>query len=605
MSQGRNQPTDYTIRYQIRAGRVTFADYVQRRQAIQEGRLLGLNLYLPDNDASVVPFIKEATQFTTPTEVATYLGNVTGMSDSVDPPSALSGPSGPSTVPDSPTSVSASGGNGQATVSFTAPTNTGGSPILSYTVTSSPDGVSVTGSSSPLLVTGLTNGTPYTFTVVATNSIGNSIDSAASSPVTPNANTPLAPVLTAITFKTTTSVTLTFTQASNSTPAITNYKYSLNGGAYTAFSPVDTTSPVTINGLSPNTSYTITLKAMNSNGDSDASNSLTDTTYANVNYATFTAVGTTSWTAPAGVTFVQYLIVGGGGGGGAAYSDILVIGNIPFQSSSPGVNIPYINSAAGSFYGYLFRNGSAYTLNRYARITAPQDITPQGTTYPYNKWYGTELVYNMNSTFPNTTNYFSPYTIDSVRCNNVSGGGGGGSGGQVLVQTGTTKYDVTPGTTYTVVVGAGGAGGTGGAGTETNGSAGGSSSFDAVTSAGGSGGGYSRLSAYVTNGFGKGGPGGQTSGNLVGGGGGGQASANNYGLYNSGGAGVSGTLVNFDGAGNVFYGAGGTGGVPNTVATGTTSVNVGKGGIGTGATLNGFASGIDGGSGIVILRYYT
>jgi hypothetical protein len=33
----------------------------------------------------------------------------------------------------------------------------------------------------------------------------------------------------------------------------------------------------------------------------------------------FTSVGSTSWTAPAGVTSVEYLVVGGGGGGGNGY----------------------------------------------------------------------------------------------------------------------------------------------------------------------------------------------------------------------------------------------------------------------------------------------
>ena len=33
----------------------------------------------------------------------------------------------------------------------------------------------------------------------------------------------------------------------------------------------------------------------------------------------FTSVGTTSWTAPAGITSVEYLVVGGGGGGGNGY----------------------------------------------------------------------------------------------------------------------------------------------------------------------------------------------------------------------------------------------------------------------------------------------
>jgi len=89
------------------------------------------------------------------------------------------------TVPDPPTGVSASAGNAQATVSFSAPANNGGAAITSYTATSSPGGFTASGSSSPLTVTGLTNGTSYTFTVYATNSVGNSSNSSPSSSVTP------------------------------------------------------------------------------------------------------------------------------------------------------------------------------------------------------------------------------------------------------------------------------------------------------------------------------------------------------------------------------------------------------------------------------------
>jgi uncharacterized protein (TIGR02145 family) len=66
-----------------------------------------------------------------------------------------------------------------------APTNNGGSAITGYTVTSNPGGITATGATSPINVTGLTNGTAYTFTVVATNAVGNSVASSASTAVTP------------------------------------------------------------------------------------------------------------------------------------------------------------------------------------------------------------------------------------------------------------------------------------------------------------------------------------------------------------------------------------------------------------------------------------
>ena len=92
-------------------------------------------------------------------------------------------------VPGAPTIGTATAGDTQATVTFTAPTSTGGAPILAsgYTVTSNPLGATGTGSGSPITVTGLSNGTSYTFTVTATNSAGTGTASAASNSVIPAA----------------------------------------------------------------------------------------------------------------------------------------------------------------------------------------------------------------------------------------------------------------------------------------------------------------------------------------------------------------------------------------------------------------------------------
>jgi hypothetical protein len=91
-------------------------------------------------------------------------------------------------VPDAPTAITVTANDTQAVVGFTPPVNDGGTAITGYTTTSSPGNISVSGASSPITVTGLTNGTTYTFTVVATNVSGNSVPSAASVPVAPTEN---------------------------------------------------------------------------------------------------------------------------------------------------------------------------------------------------------------------------------------------------------------------------------------------------------------------------------------------------------------------------------------------------------------------------------
>ncbi len=98
---------------------------------------------------------------------------------------------GAPTAPNAPTGVSATAGDGTATVTWTAPPN-GGSPITSYTVTpyigSTAQGTTTVPGSPPATsttVSGLTDGTTYTFTVTATNAVGTSPESAHSNSVTP------------------------------------------------------------------------------------------------------------------------------------------------------------------------------------------------------------------------------------------------------------------------------------------------------------------------------------------------------------------------------------------------------------------------------------
>ena len=105
--------------------------------------------------------------------------NAAGTSD----PSTASASVTATTVPQAPTIGTATAGNASATVAYTAGA-TGGKTVTAYTATSSPGSFTGTGAS-PITVSGLTNGTGYTFTVTATNANGTSTASAASNSVTP------------------------------------------------------------------------------------------------------------------------------------------------------------------------------------------------------------------------------------------------------------------------------------------------------------------------------------------------------------------------------------------------------------------------------------
>ena len=91
----------------------------------------------------------------------------------------------PLKVANAPTIGTATAGSGSASVTFTAPSDVGGGAITGYTVISTPSGITGTGTSSPITVSGLTNGTAYTFKVFATNAYGPSGLSAASNSATP------------------------------------------------------------------------------------------------------------------------------------------------------------------------------------------------------------------------------------------------------------------------------------------------------------------------------------------------------------------------------------------------------------------------------------
>jgi hypothetical protein len=182
-------------------------------------------------------------------------------------------------IPDAPTigtatdvGTSRAYNNGAATVAITSQAVTGG-PTTGYTVTSTPD--SFTGSgTSPITVTGLSSGTSYTFTAKATNTSGSSPASSATGAITAT-TVPQAPTIGTFTDGGTgTTGTLSFTAGATGGKSITGYKVSTDGSTYTTVS--GTTSPLSLTGLTSGT-YTFYLKATNANGDSAASSGVSGT----------------------------------------------------------------------------------------------------------------------------------------------------------------------------------------------------------------------------------------------------------------------------------------------------------------------------------------
>lgn len=182
------------------------------------------------------------------------------------------------TAPSRATITQITAGDQQLVVSFNAPTSTGGASIINYqySVDNGATFVSAGTTTSPLVITGLTNGVAYQVVIRAANIVGYGVPSlmVEGTPSTvPDAPTGLSGTAG------NQQISVTFS-GGNGGSAITNYEYSTdNGATYLAFNPVDTSSPVTITTLSSDgvtaltngTPYTVRLKAVNANGVSTAS----------------------------------------------------------------------------------------------------------------------------------------------------------------------------------------------------------------------------------------------------------------------------------------------------------------------------------------------
>ena len=176
-------------------------------------------------------------------------------------------------APSAPTITSVTRGNAQATITWTDGA-ANGSSITSQTIYVYEGLTLVTTktdcSGSPCTVTGLTNGTSYTFKVSDTNHVGEGALSAASSPVTPAiipAGVPSAPTITWVT-RGNAQVTIAWTNGAANGAAITAQTLYVYSGTTLVTTKTNCSgSPCTVTGLTNGTSYTFKVSDTNHVGE--------------------------------------------------------------------------------------------------------------------------------------------------------------------------------------------------------------------------------------------------------------------------------------------------------------------------------------------------
>ena len=188
------------------------------------------------------------------------------------PASAVSSQVMPSkTAPTAPSAVTGVAQSQAVAVSWTA-ANQNGALITSYTVTSYPGGFTCTSAGTSCTVIGLTNGTAYTFSVTATNSVGVGPSSFASAAVTPRAMVPNAPALANV-VAANRALKVSWSGAGANGSPVTGYIATAILGA-TAHTCTTTALTCTITGLNPGATYQVSVVATSAAGSSLSSASL-------------------------------------------------------------------------------------------------------------------------------------------------------------------------------------------------------------------------------------------------------------------------------------------------------------------------------------------
>jgi titin len=262
--------------------------------------------------------------------------------------------------PSAPALGAVTPGDGALTVAFTAPATDGGSEIVGYSY-STDDGATWSAAApaaTPLVVAGLTNGTTYHLRLRAENAVGAGAASAAATG-TP-ATTPSAPAITGVTAGAG-ELGIAFTPPAESGGApVTNYQYSLDGGAtWQTRAPASAASPLVIGGLTNGTTYQVALRAVNAVGAGAASAPASGTPRA-------VAGAPTALTADPGNGQVTLHWVPPASDGGEAITDYTVQYS---SNNGPWITAPHAPSTATTLTVGGLANGTVY-LFHVAAVTA-------------------------------------------------------------------------------------------------------------------------------------------------------------------------------------------------------------------------------------------
>ena len=215
------------------------------------------------NPMGPTPSIYRVTGLTNGATYTFYLKATNSVGNTINPSSATISPL---SIPGAPVIKETIPGNRTIDISFATPINIGGSPIIDYKYSFFSDSSYVSLGPIPTMISlsDLSNGTPYTIYLKATNAAG---DTAIPSSTTSTPRTfPDAPIINTLILKNG-AIDISFSApAFNGGNAITNYWYSLfPDTSYNSMGATPTTYPVS--GLTNGTSYTIYVKATNAAGN--------------------------------------------------------------------------------------------------------------------------------------------------------------------------------------------------------------------------------------------------------------------------------------------------------------------------------------------------